>query len=113
MEVEVVRSARRTKTVQAREVGGVLRVSIPAAMSRAEEDHWVERMRRRFERVAHTTDVDLDARAAEVARRYDLPRPLAIRWVDNQERRWGSCTPSRGTVRLSTRVAAFPAWVLD
>ena len=25
----------------------------------------------------------------------------------------GSCTPADGTIRLSTRLAAFPPWVLD
>lgn len=27
--------------------------------------------------------------------------------------RWGSCTPSTGAIRLSTRLAAFPDWVVD
>ena len=36
MDVEVVRSSRRHKTVQAWEVGGVLRVAIPARMSPAD-----------------------------------------------------------------------------
>ena len=46
----MVRSARRRKTVQAREVGGVLRVSIPASMTKADEEHWVAEMVRRMER---------------------------------------------------------------
>ena len=27
--------------------------------------------------------------------------------------RWGSCSPHSGEVRLSTRLAAFPDWVID
>ena len=27
--------------------------------------------------------------------------------------RWGSCTPATRTIRLSTRLAAFPDWVID
>jgi predicted metal-dependent hydrolase len=27
--------------------------------------------------------------------------------------RWGSCTPDDGAVRVSSRLAAYPAWVLD
>ena len=27
--------------------------------------------------------------------------------------RWGSCTPATGTVRISTRIASFPDWVVD
>jgi len=76
MEVEVVRSSRRRKTVQAWEVGGVLRVAIPARMSRAEEQHWVGEMVRRFERRRSSDHIDLRARVAALARRYELPHPL-------------------------------------
>jgi predicted metal-dependent hydrolase len=113
MNVEVIRSPRRHKTVQAREVDGVLRVSIPATMSRAEEAHWVDRLRRRYERRARSAVVDLPARATALAARLGLPAPGSVRWADNQEHRWGSCTPSAGAIRISTRVAAFPPWVLD
>ena len=50
VQVEVVRSPRRRKTVQAREVNGVLRVSIPASMTKADEEHWVAEMLRRMQR---------------------------------------------------------------
>ena len=113
MDVEVVRSPRRRKTVQARVVDGVLRVSLPAAMSAADERHWVEEMVRRFERRAQAGRVDLDARARALADRHDLPLPRSIRWGDNQRARWGSCTPPDGAVRISSRLAAWPSWVLD
>lgn len=111
--VEVVRSARRRKTVEARFVDGVLRVSLPATLSPAEEARWVEEMRRRHRRRARAGRVDLARRAAVLARRYRLPLPQEIRWVDDQTTRWASCTPGRGTVRVSTRLAGFPQWVLD
>jgi predicted metal-dependent hydrolase len=113
VKVEVVRSARRRKTVQAREVGGVLRVSIPAGMTAADEERWVAEMVRRMERRAATDGIDLTARAAALADRYGLPKPRAIRWVDNQEWRWGSCTPSDRAIRISSRLVGEPAWVLD
>ncbi len=113
MEVEVVRSPRRRKTVQASVVAGRLRVLIPARMSHAEEERHVEQMRRRFERRQSAREVDLEARAGVLARRYRLPRAAEIRWVGNQHQRWGSCTPADGTVRISDRVAGFPEWVLD
>jgi predicted metal-dependent hydrolase len=111
--VEVVRSPRRRKTVQARVVDGVLRVSIPASMTKADEERWVTEMERRIRRRSSSDGIDLEERAASLCGRYGLPRPEAIRWVDNQESRWGSCTPADGTVRISSRVATFPLWVLD
>ena len=113
MKVEIVRSPRRRKTVQAREVNGVLRVSIPATMTKADEERWVAEMMRRMQRRLRADGVDLERRAEQLAARYRLRRPASIRWVDNQEWRWGSCTPSDGAVRISSRVAAEPAWVLD
>jgi predicted metal-dependent hydrolase len=113
MEVEVIRSARRRKTVSARVVDGVLRVSVPDNLSPAEERRHVEALRRRIERRQAVELVDLSRRAASLAERHDLPRPASIRWVGNQEARWGSCTPSDGTIRISTRLAGEPDWVLD
>jgi len=113
VKVEVVRSARRRKTVQARQVDGVLRVSIPATMTKVEEQRWVTEMVRRIERRQATDEVDLEHRARELAARYRLPKPAGIRWVTNQEWRWGSCTPSEGTIRISSRLVGEPAWVLD
>ncbi|MGH9067632.1 MAG: M48 metallopeptidase family protein [Acidimicrobiales bacterium] len=113
MEVEVVRSPRRHRTVQARQVGDVLRVSIPAAMSRAEEERWVAEMVGRIERRRGTDRVDLQARARTLAASHGLSRPATIRWVDNQQWRWGSCTPDDRTIRISSRLASVPGWVLD
>ena len=31
----------------------------------------------------------------------------------DQNTRWGSCTPARGTVRISDRVQGMPGWVID
>ena len=113
MNVEVIRSPRRRKTVQARRVNGVVRVTIPATMTRAEEERWVAEMIRRLERSAGAAGVDLEERAAQLADRFELPRPGSIRWVDNQELRWGSCTPLDGSIRISSKLVAEPGWVLD
>jgi len=112
--VDVVRSRRRTKTVQAREVGGRLEVRIPAWMSAADERGWVAEMQRRVaERSRPLDDAGLAARAATLARRYRLPVPDSVRWSERHRRRWGSCTPASGSVRIAARLAAVPPWVLD
>jgi hypothetical protein len=113
MEVAVFRSARRRKTVSARLVGEVLEVRLPAWMSAEEETRYVEDMRRRFERRREAEAVDVDALARSLALRYDLPQPAEVRWVDNQTSRWGSCTPVDGTIRVSSRLADWPRWVLE
>lgn len=110
--VRVIRSARRTRTAAAREVDGVIEVRIPARMSAEEEARVVERLVVRIRRRRQGDGFDLPARARALARRYDLPEAASVGWAE-QESRWGSCTPSRGTIRLSSRLAAFPSWVVD
>jgi predicted metal-dependent hydrolase len=70
-------------------------------------------MVRRLERRRDASKIDLARRARTLADRYDLPRPQRIRWADNQSTLWGSCTPGKGAVRISSRLAAYPRWVLD
>ena len=111
--VEIVRSRRRRRTIQATIVDGVIQVRAPATMGDAELRPHVEELVRRLERRYRCDGVDLEARAATLARRYGLPRPRSIRWSDVQRRRWGSCTPADGTIRISSRLAPWPPWVLD
>ncbi|MEO6627060.1 MAG: M48 family metallopeptidase [Aquihabitans sp.] len=113
LEVTVIRSAKRKKTAQARLVHGRLEVRIPARASRAEEARLVDQFRRRFERTGRSDAIDLSARATRLAKQLDLPKPTEIRWVTNQGHRWGSCTPSTGTIRISDRLSGFPVWVID
>ena len=113
METRVIRSARRRKTVSARVVDGILQVSIPDAMTSAEETHWVAVMQERIERKIRSAGVDLARRARDLARRFGLPEPVSIGFSDRQRRQWGSCTYEEGRIRLSSRLADFPPWVLD
>jgi predicted metal-dependent hydrolase len=118
MVVEVVRSARRRRTISAHRVGDRIVVHVPARMSRAEEARWVDQMTRRVlagERKSHRSDDELLARASQLSSRHLDGRavPSAVRWVDNQESCWGSCTPADRTIRLSRRLVGMPDYVVD
>jgi predicted metal-dependent hydrolase len=114
MHVEVVRSARRKRTAEARFVtDDHVRVSLPGWVRPEDEKAWVEPLVERLTRRHRSQVVDLDARAASLAKRFDLPLPAAICWVGNQGSRWGSCTPSTGEVRISDRLGGVPRYVLD
>lgn len=59
-------------------------------------------------------DAALAARAHFLADRYvDGVRPAAVTWSARQQRRYGSCSPDTATIRISDRVAAYPAYVRD
>lgn len=116
--VEVVRSTRRRRTISAQRVGDRIVVHVPARMNRGEEAQWVERMVGRVlasERRRLRSDDDLVDRARCLSARYLDGRamPAAVRWVDNQEQRWGSCTPEDRTIRLSRRLVGMPDYVID
>ena len=111
--VRVIESARRKKTVSARIVDDTIEVRVPAHMRTAERERHVADLVRRLEKKRAKGTVDLAARARELARRHDLPEPTTIVWSDRQNRRWGSCTPATGAVRISHRLAEVPTWVLD
>jgi predicted metal-dependent hydrolase len=117
-DVEVRRSKRRRRTVSAYRDGERIVVLIPASMSRKEEAEWVEAMVARVEqseRRAVPTDEELWERALWLNDRYfgGLAMPGTVRWVSNQQQRWGSCTPADRTIRLSERLQGMPAWVVD
>lgn len=110
--VTVVRSARRKTTVGAQLVGNTLTVTVPSWMADVEIERWTAEMSRRFARKMSTDTIDLRVRATTLARRYDLPRAREIKW-DEMRTRWGSCTMATASIRVSTRLAAYPDWVLD
>ena len=119
--VEVRRSPRRRRTVTAYREGGRTVVLIPAAFSPAEERRWVAQMvaklqtreERRRRSLGGDEDLMARARALSTAHLDGLAEPASVRWVDNQHRRWGSCTPADRSIRLSSRLRAMPEYVVD
>lgn len=117
--VEVIRSARRRRTVSAYRDGDRTVVRLPAGLPAAEEQRWVAEMLAKLadqdRRRAPSGDAALAARAAGLRRRYvpAAPALATVRWVGNQQGRWGSCTPTDRSIRISERLATLPGWVLD
>jgi predicted metal-dependent hydrolase len=119
--VEVRRSARRRRTVTAYREQGRTVVLIPAAFSPAEERRWVAQMvaklqtreERRRRSLGGDSELMARARVLSAAHLDGLAEPASVRWVDNQHRRWGSCTPADRSIRLSSRLRAMPDYVVD
>ncbi|GAA3714423.1 M48 family metallopeptidase [Microlunatus aurantiacus] len=122
--VEVRRSSRRKRTVTAYRERDTIVVLLPGRMSAREERDWVDQMVRKvLAREARTAgprgDAELAERAAALGELHlapvlgEAPTPAAVSWVSNQRHRWGSCTPSTRTIRLSDRLRRLPGWVVD
>ncbi len=93
-------------------------VLMPDRLSAAEEARWVQTMLARLEKQrnrSRVSDEKLLERARNLACRHlpEVPEPASVRWVTNQSRRWGSCTPADRSIRLSARLQSMPAWVVD
>lgn len=116
--VEVRRSRRRKSTVTAYRDGELTVVSIPAKFSAAQEREWVAKMLERLEAKEakrRPTDDALLNRALELNIKYldGHALPMSVKWSENQERRWGSCSMPDRSIRLSTRLKGLPEWVID
>lgn len=134
--VRLVRSTARTRTVSAAWREGRLQVNVPARLTPAQEREWIARMVEQVGRRAGAGaspgrpgagsqpgsgpgagsggDEALMAWAQRLSAAHlgGRARPASVAWSARQRRRWGSCTPSRGTIRLSDRLRGMPDWVV-
>src|SRR5579883_2322320 len=106
MNVKIIRSPRRTRTISARLEGDTMLLYLPTGLTSEEEQQWVERMRAKIEksqtRRTLNSDDALRERAEALNREYfggEL-KLAEIRYVTNQNHRFGSCTPSTRTIRI-------------
>ena len=115
-DVEVRRSTRRRRTVTAYRENGRTIVLVPARMGQREIARYVDDLVKRLDaRRPLQDDEELRTRALNLSQTYLEAKatPSNVRWVTNQRRRWGSCTPVDATIRLSSRMQGMPDWVID
>ncbi|MFH0905049.1 MAG: M48 family metallopeptidase [Methanobacteriota archaeon] len=119
MEIKVIRSPDRKKTIQAKLIGETIVIYLPCGMHREEERKIIERMKKKIENKRLKRNINKDdyliKRFAEFNNRYfqGTLKVNSIEFVTNQESRRGSCTPANGTIRLSHKLLDMPKWVLD
>lgn len=117
-EILVIRSTRRKKTISAYRQGGKIVVSIPARMTKAQEREIVPEMVasvRRDEAKRTPAEGALAERIVELLTQLApeiTERATSVTWRTMRER-WGSCTTADGTIRISDRLKAAPAYALD
>ncbi len=117
-EIVVIRSTRRKKNISAYRQGGRIVVSIPARMSKADEREMVPQMvaKIRAQEAAATMSEEtlhsrVDQLLTDLAPEITL-RPSSINWRGMRER-WGSCTGTDRTIRISDRLKGAPDYVVD
>lgn len=120
--VQIKRSKRAKRNVTAYRDNEKTVVTVPTRMAQRDIDVYVaELVKRLDDRDERTSSQQsLEQRARELSRKhlgqdlFDTHKvPVKIRWVTNQNSRWGSCTPDEGTIRLSHRMQRMPSYVID
>jgi predicted metal-dependent hydrolase len=119
MEVKVIRSPNRKKTIQARMIGETLEVHLPIGLHSEKERKIIDEMKEKIEKRKQKKQINIDdypmQRFNELNDQYfhGKLKVNSILFVTNQERVNGSCTPTKGTIRLSHKLLEMPKWVLD
>ena len=114
--VEVRRSTKRRKTIEAYRKGDTIIVAIPARMSKREEERVVAEMVSKLGKDdLRLTSIELMSRALELNTLYlgDKATPSSVEWSSRMERIWGSCTIEDRAIRLSNRLDDAPRYALD
>ncbi len=119
MEIKVIRSPDRKKTIQAKMVGETLIIYLPAGLHREEEGNLIEKMKQKIEKKRQKSLANKDDYLKRRFNDFNIMyfggklKVNSIEFVSNQ--RWvrGSCTPSKGTIRISHKLLEMPKWVLD
>ncbi|MFV9504629.1 MAG: M48 family metallopeptidase [Oscillochloridaceae bacterium umkhey_bin13] len=118
MDIKIIRSERRARTVTVRQVGSTIEVLAPAHLSDSELEpivaRLIARLERRNERQA-LDDADLVRIATSLNQRHFGGKLswTSLQWSTEQQRRFGSCTPANRSIRISTRLAQMPRFVLE
>jgi len=95
----------------------VLELLVPDWMPHVERERWAEEMRARIAKRmdrALPSDSKLTTRAQVLNERHFGGR---LRWTSiafaEMSHLWGSCTFTTGAIRIATRAASLPDWVID
>lgn len=114
--IEVRRSTRRKKTIEAYRNGEKVIVSIPARMSQREAAEVVDEMVRKIlHEEGALTNEQLFERASLLNKEYldGKAVPVSVEWSSRMSRIWGACTIEDRTIRISDRLRDAPEYALD
>lgn len=119
MEIRIIRSHRRRRTVSARMDKDVLLVNAPAILSQHRLEKIVMDFKSRFEKKAIKDELDRQQDLTLIARRlnkdyFDNALKInTIEYVTNQESKFGCCNYRSGNIRVSHKIGLMPSWVRD
>ena len=119
MEVKIIRSRRRSRTVSARIVKDILVVRAPLAISQGHLERIIADFKIKFKRKKLKDELNkrenLSGMAASLNERYfdNALKISSIEYVTDQRSKFGCCNYTTASIRISHRVSTMPAWVQE
>ena len=119
MEVKIIRSSRRLRTISARVVKDILVVRAPAVLSRERLENIIDKFKLKFERKRLKEELDREQALGFIAARINdkyFGNKLkigSIEYVTGQNSKFGCCNYHTRDIRISHKVGLMPEWVRD
>ncbi len=119
MEVKVIRSRRRKRTIGARLVKDELLVSAPLAISQERLDKIIADFKIKFEKKKLKQELDRNQNLIDIAGKLNDKyfqnklKVNSIEYVTDQESKFGCCNYRDARIRISHRIGLMPNWVRD
>ena len=123
MDVKIIRSKKRKKTIQAREVKGVIHLYLPMGLSRGKEVKYIQWAKKRFESDHRKkkleeggADKKLGERAQKLNKKYfggELSLEGICYSTEQNSGMFGNCNITDRKIRISDRLLKMPRFVHD
>jgi predicted metal-dependent hydrolase len=119
MEVKIIRSNRRRRTVSARMVKDILVVSAPARLTDARLEQIIAGFKIKFQRRELKEELNRRQGLAQIAARLNEKyfenklKISLIEYVSDQNSKFGCCNYQTASIRISHKVGLMPDWVRD
>lgn len=117
MEVKIIRSRRRRRTVSARLVDDLLLINAPLILPQDRLDEIVSGFKLKFARKKLKTELDKEKNLLDLAialneKYFDNKLQIkSIEYVTNQNSRFGCCNYRTAKIRISHKIGLLPEWV--
>ncbi|MFH1458072.1 MAG: YgjP-like metallopeptidase domain-containing protein [Candidatus Omnitrophota bacterium] len=119
MEVKILKSRRRRRTVSARLVKDTLWVRAPAVLPQARLERIVADFKVKFERKKLKEEIGRKQNLMDIAdklnKKYfgDKLKIDSIEYVTDQNSKFGCCSYRSARIRISHKIGLMPGWVRD
>ena len=117
MEVRIIRSPRRRRTISARLVNDLLLVHAPLIFPQERLDKVINGFKLKFAKKKLKTELDKEKNLLDLARvlnakYFDNKLKIeSIEYATNQNTRFGCCNYRTAKIRISHKIGLLPKWV--